>query len=150
VGAIYQWDFADGAGTTLGNPVTKSYAYHNTYNVILNIIYKGTIIYTCSTPIRPYGIDATPVANFQVQNTSSTATTANYFFNNSSTVNGGFSNVQWDWDFGDSTTLSTANSTATRIYNRGTADKTYTVKMMVTANSGCSASKTTTITIPKQ
>ena len=96
-------------------------------------------------------VSACYVTCFSVQNTSSTATTATYFCNNSSQANGGFSNVQWDWDFGDGTTLSTSNYTATKIYNRdATADKTYTIKMMVTSNSGCSASKTTTVTIPKQ
>ena len=150
-GAIYQWDFADGAGTTLGNPVTKSYPYHNTYNVILKIIYNGAIIYSCATPVHPFGIDATPNDSFSVKNTSSTNTTETYFCNNSSNVAGGFSNVQWDWDFGDATTLSTANSTATKIYNRDAAvDKTYTITMKVTANSGCSATKTTTVIIPKQ
>ncbi len=150
-GAIYTWDFADGSGTALGNPITKAYAYHNTYNVILNIIYNGKSIYTVAQPIHPFGIDATPIASFSAQNTSSTATTATYFFNNSSQANGGFSNVQWDWDFGDGKTLSTSNYTATKIYDRDpVADKTYTVTMKVTANSGCSATKTTTVIIPKQ
>ena len=109
------------------------------------------IIYSCATPVHPFGIDATPNASFSVQNTSSTNTTETYFCNNSSNVAGGFSNVQWDWDFGDATTLSTANSTATKIYNRDAAvDKTYTITMKVTANSGCSATKTTTVIIPKQ
>lgn len=148
--ANYAWDFGDGAGQTLGNPIKKSFAYHNTYNVVLNIIYNGKVIYSSSQPIKSFGIDATPKPSFSVQNTASTATTTTYFCNNSSQANGGFSNIKFDWDFGDGTTTTTTNFTAEKVYNRDVIDKTYTIKMLVTSNSGCAASTTTTVTIPKK
>ncbi len=149
-GAIYAWDFGDGSGQTLGNPVKKSYAYHNTYNVVLNIIYNGKVIYTSSQPIKSFGIDANPKPSFSVQNTASTATTTTYFCNNSSQAIGGYSNIKFDWDFGDGTTTSTTNFTAEKVYNRDVIDKTYIIKMVVTSNSGCTASNTSTVTIPKK
>ncbi len=150
-GAIYDWDFGDGvAGSILGNPVTKSYAYNNSYSVTLKIYFNGNIIYSIIQPIKSYGLDATPLASFSVQNISNTATTATYNFNNSSQVNGGFSNTHWDWDFNDGNTKSGALPNVDNTFNRGSADKTYTVKMTVTANSGCSATATNTVFIPKQ
>lgn len=150
-GAIYKWDFGDGvAGSILGNPVTKSYAYNNSYSVTLVIYYNGAEIYHVIQPIKSYGLDATPLASFSVQNISNTATTATYNFNNSSQVNGGFSNTNWDWDFGDGNSKSGAVPNVDNVFARGSTDKTYTVKMTVTANSGCSATATNTVTIPKQ
>lgn len=150
-GAIYKWDFGDGvAGSILGNPVTKSYAYNNSYSVSLTIIYNGAEIYHIIQPIKSYGLDATPIASFSVQNVGNTATTATYNFNNSSQVNGGFSNTQWEWDFGDGNTKSGAIPNVDNTFSRGTTDKTYTVTMVVKANSGCSATATNTVTIPKQ
>jgi PKD repeat protein len=149
-GAIYSWDFGDGTGLTQGNPVTKSYPFHNIYNVILTITYKGKEIYKVGQPIKTYGQDATPVPSFYVQNTSNTATTSTYNFNNTSQINGGFSNTQWSWDFGDGNTKSGVFPNVDETYNRDVVDKTYTVKMTVTANSGCSASVSTNITILKK
>jgi PKD repeat protein len=150
-GAIYKWDFGDGvAGSILGNPVTKSYAYNNSYSVTLIIYYNGAEIYHVIQPIKSYGLDATPLASFSVQNISNTATTATYNFNNSSQVAGGFSNTHWAWDFNDGNTKSGALPNVDNTFSRGTTDKTYTIKMTVTANSGCAATATNTITIPKQ
>lgn len=150
-GAIYKWDFGEGvAGETLGNPVEKQYAYSNNYNVTLKIYFNGNIIYSTIQPIKSYGQAATPSASFSVQNTSNTASTAIYNFNNSSQVNGGFSNTQWDWDFDDGNTKSGAYPNVDNTFNRGSVDKTYTIKMTVKANSGCTATATNTITIPKQ
>lgn len=150
-GAIYKWDFGEGvAGETLGNPVVKQYAYSNNYNVTLKIYFNGEIIYSTIQPIKSYGQAATPLASFSVQNISNTSTTATYNFNNSSQVNGGFSNTHWAWDFNDGNTKSGAVPNVDNTFSRGTTDKTYTVKMTVTANSGCSATATNTVTIPKQ
>ena len=150
-GAIYKWNFGEGvSGEILGNPVEKSYAYSNNYNVELKIVFNGETIYSTIQPIKSYGQAATPLASFSVQNISNTATTAKYNFNNSSQVNGGFSNTQWEWDFNDGNTKSGAVPNVDNTFNRGSVDKTYTIKMTVKANSGCSATATNTITIPKQ
>lgn len=73
-GAIYTWDFGEGSGITLGNPVTKSYVNSNTYNVILTIVYNGKDIYKVGQPVHTYGQDATPSASFYLQKTATTAT----------------------------------------------------------------------------
>jgi hypothetical protein len=151
IGAIYKWDFGEGvAGETLGNPVVKQYAYSNNYNVTLKIYFNGNIIYSAIQPIKSYGQAATPSPSFSVQNTSNTATTATYNFNNSSQINGGFSNTQWEWDFNDGNTKSGAVPNVDNTFYRGTTDKTYTIKMTVKANSGCPATATNTVFIPKQ
>jgi large repetitive protein len=148
-GAICSWVFNDASGTSLGNIVKKTFTYASTYNVVLSIIYNGKTIYTSTRLVKTLGQDATPKASFSVQIKSTTATTTTYFCNNSSSVNSGFNNVKWEWDFGDNTTSSTTNPNVDKVYYRDVIDKTYTIKMIVTANSGCSATATSTIIVPK-
>lgn len=149
-GAIYAWDFADGSGIAYGNPITKAYVNNNSYNVILTIYYQGKEIYKTGQPVRTYGLDATPLASFYKQFIGSSNTTYIYNLNNTSQVNGGFSNTRWDWDFGDGTNASGVIPNYDKTYNRLTVDMNYTVTMTVYANSGCSATSTVSLFVPKQ
>ena len=150
-GAIYSWDFGDGTGFTTGNPVTKSYVNSNSYNVILSIVFNGKEIYKTGQPIKTFGQDATPVPSFYIQFIGNVVNGYTYNFNNTSQINGGYSNINWDWDFGDGTKYNGIVASINKTYYRDSlVDKNYPIKMTVTANSGCSASTQASVFIPKR
>lgn len=148
-GAVYTWDFGDGSGFTLGNPVTKSYVHGNSYNVILTIVYNGRDIYKVGQPVKTFGQDATPSPSFYIQFIGQTQNGYIYNFNNTSNIAGGYTNINWHWDFGDSTSFNGIFASIDKTYIRGSVDKNYPVKMTVTSNSGCSATAQASVFIPK-
>ncbi len=148
-GAVYSWDFGEGSGLTYGNPVVKSYVHGNSYNVILTIIYNGRELYKVGQPVKTYGQDATPNASFYIQFIGSTVNGYIYNFNNTSNIAGGYTNINWNWEFGDSTTYNGIVASIDKTYIRGSVDKSYPVKMTVTSNSGCSSSAEASVYIPK-
>ena len=148
-GAIYTWDFGDGSGLTLGNPVTKSYVNGNSYNVILTIVYNGKELYKVGQPIKTFGQEATPTPSFSIQFKGQTGNDYAYNFNNTSNISGGYANINWKWEFGDSTTFNGVVASIDKSFTRGPVDKDYYVKMTVTANSGCSAVAQASVFIPK-
>ncbi|MFY8126888.1 MAG: PKD domain-containing protein [Chitinophagaceae bacterium] len=142
--ATYHWDFGDGS-VGLGNPVKKKFSFTNTYDVKLIIRNNNLDIYRTTVPVITKGQDVTPTAAFVYNNTTSTGESFN--FNSTSTVRSGASITNWAWDFGDGTTGNQIN--VNKSYTRQSTDRTYTVKLTVTANSGCSHSTTSTVTVPK-
>ena len=95
-GAVYTWDFGDGAGITTGNPVSKAYVNANSYNVIMTIVFNGKDIYKVGQPIKTFGQDATPIPSFYIQFIGSVINGYTYNFNNTSQIGGGYSNINWD------------------------------------------------------
>ncbi len=148
-GAVYTWDFGEGSGITYGNPVTKGYVNGNSYNVILTIVHNGRDIYKVGQPVKTFGQDATPNASFYIQFIGSTPNGLTYNFNNTSNIAGGYANVNWNWEFGDSTSHNGIFASINKTYIRGSVDKNYPVKMTVTSNSGCSSSAQASVYIPK-
>lgn len=142
--ATFHWEFGDGSIGT-GNPIKKKFSFTNTYDVKLIIKNNNLDIYRTTIPVITKGQNVTPVSAFVYNNITSTGETFN--FNSTSTVTSGASITTWAWDFGDGTTGNQINVNKT--YTRQTTDKTYTVKLTVTANSGCSNSTTSTVTVPK-
>jgi PKD repeat protein len=122
--ASVQWDFGDGTTSTTLNPL-KTYQRTGTFTVRLISSFGGC----ADTATKQVTISAKPEADFTVQQQTfcSLPATANF----TALANGG--NDHYAWDFGDGTTATTATPTHTY-----TKQGTYTVRLIVTNEGGCS------------
>lgn len=124
----WEWDFGDGTKSTLQNPV-KTYNAVGFYTVTLSVTNsagcKGSNIAT--NYIR---IVSGVTADFN--NTPPTTCQAPFIttFNNQTTGPG---NITYQWDFGNATTSTLQNPSATYA-----ASGTYTVQLTATSEFGCS------------
>ncbi len=129
----YKWDFGDGSFDTTVN-ATKVYNHTGNFNVSL-IATKNNISYYFSKQIT---VAAEPViSSISLQGTYSGKS---YTFISSSTIASG--NMNYLWDFGDTTFSTLINPTHT--YQN---DGTYNVVLNVVSDLGCSSIKNYAITI---
>ncbi len=146
--ARWQWDFGDGTllDVTNGNPVTHSYPAIISYNVSLRVSSDKGCISTLVT--KPVVIGLAPTVNFGLPQVCLSDPYAE--FTDSSTIaNGTASSFQHLWNFGDAN-ATPANPNTSTIKNgrhRYTSVGMYTVRLIVTAASGCSDTLTKQVTI---
>jgi PKD repeat protein len=138
--STYAWDFGDGT-TGTGVKPNHTYATAGTYNVSLTVTDNrgGTNSTTRTVTVTDPPANILPTASFTTGITSRTAT-----FTSTSTDEDG-TIASYAWDFGDGTTGSGA--APQHVY---AASGTYTVGLIVTDNSGGTASVTGTATITDQ
>lgn len=123
----WNWDFGDGATSTVQNPV-HPYSSAGTYTVILTVTNATGV----STRTRTDYITVTspaPVADFTASTTTPTVGQAVTFTDTSSG-----NPTAWAWTFGDGGAINTG-PTASHAYN---TPGTYTVTLTVTSASGTS------------
>ncbi len=122
----WEWNFGDLTSSTTQDP-THQYNVGGTYPVSL---LTRTDLGCTNTLITNVVIDK-PTANFT--STPNKCTNATLNFTNTSTYVGGTIS-SWEWDFDDNTTSTLQNPT--HVYNFA---GTYTVKLIVTSNTGSKA-----------
>ena len=130
----WYWDFGDG-GTSIQQ--TPSYCYHfpGTYTVPFTV----TDVNGCQNSVsEEVNVNPNPNALFEVSNTCFGDST--YFTNLSYSQNGYVS--QWHWNFGDGTT--SIEEDPVHLYQN---NQTYYVSLVVTDNTGCSATYTSEVLI---
>ncbi|MES2284853.1 MAG: PKD domain-containing protein [Bacteroidota bacterium] len=135
----HNWDFGDGTSSAQQSPAYL-YDTSGTFNVKLKITSdKGcSDSSTASITIHP-----NPDAQFFTLNFCDKAS---ILFNDSSSIFSTDTIQSWTWDFGDGSPFST-NQNSSHLYN---AIGSYSSKLMVVSNFGCSDSITkTTIVYPK-
>ena len=123
--ATYLWDFGDGSTSTLQNP-SHTYNTVGNYNVTLHVTNSNG----CSrllTKNQYIQVTTQPVAGFTAANPNSCAAPHTVNFSNSST-----GATSWLWDFGNGSTSTAANPSYTY-----TTPGTYTVRLVVYNNAGC-------------
>ncbi len=144
---VYEWDFGDGT-TAKGQTVSHAYSASGTYTV------KLTVKTAAQAKETSPQLESKQTAQIEI-----TVTTALSVAISASVTEGPAplevsftAEVQgmaasYSWDFGDGSTAQEANPTHTF-----TAEGTYTVKLIVTAPDGSTASaeKTITVTAPQQ
>ena len=119
-----EWDFGDGTSSTQSSP-SKTYTRAGKYTVRL-ISHFGS----CSDTIRKLvPVTAKPTADFTAGRQSACRLPVTVPFQSLATGSGN----SFHWDFGDSTTASTAAPLHTY-----TKEGTYTVRLIVTNSGGCS------------
>lgn len=141
-GVVYTWDFGDGSSIT-GNPITKSFTFPNSYNVILTITLNNAQLYRVLQPVTSFGQNATPTAAISVQQSNSSGTA--WAFNSTSTVPSG-TITSYIWDYGDGTTG--ANAFNIKTYIQKNVAQTFVVKLTAISNANCSNTASTSVTVP--
>ena len=148
-GADYIWDFHDFSTGIKGNPITHQYATPNRYQISLLIKYHGVEVcnYT-DTNLYAVGQNIKPSAYFYGD--PKTADSSYWFFNDLTTFNNGGFLDDILWDLGDGNTRHPSKYSPSLDYQYAILPtrKTYTVKMLVTAISGCKDSSYFKVTVP--
>lgn len=144
---VYEWDFGDGT-TAKGQTVSHSYSASGTYTVKLTVKTKAQERETSpkleAKQIAQIEITVTPALSVAII-ASVTEGPAPLEVSFTAEVQG--TAASYMWDFGDGSTSTEANPTHTF-----TAEGTYTVRLIVTAPDGSTASaeKTIIVTAPQQ
>lgn len=126
-GKLFQWDFGDGASSTLPNPV-HSYSNDGTYTVSLNVDQ-----YICSdASSMSVVVNPLPTASFSASNTEGCLPVEVQFSNSSQDIT---PSSTYEWTFGDGTTSTTQNPS-----HEYTTAGLYTVSLTVTNTARCFAS----------
>lgn len=146
-GAVYKWDFADASGLSTGNPITHSFTYQNDYDVKMYIYLKGKLIYQTHKSIHANGQNIKPVALMLKNVAASDATTVTWAFYSQSNIPHGYFTGYY-WDLGDGKIDNNFNNYIEEVYTKGTIANTYTVRFIVTGNSGCKDTAVAYVTIP--
>ena len=139
-GTINQWfwDFGDGTTSTLQNP-SKSYSTVGFYTVLLRVT-SSTGCQSAVAKGNYIRIVSGVTADFNI---TDPVTCSAPFIANFSNQTSGPGTLNYNWDFGNSTTSTNQNPTATYA-----APGTYTINLTATSQFGCSGTKQKTITIP--
>lgn len=131
----YQWNFGDGPGSTLTNPV-------KTWTTIGPRVVKLKTVLTngCSTEeSKMVNVGVQPLVDFIVEDRCAGSEVP---FTNNTTFTQGV--ITYDWSFGDGNTSTTA--APVHVYG-STVSQTYTVKLKASIAGGCADSTSKTITI---
>lgn len=131
----YSWAFGNGATSTSQNP-TYQYPLAGAYNVTLIANSGAGCADTVTLPITVY---PEPVANFNFVNACD-GNPVN--FTDASTIGGGGSITQWNWNFGNSNTSTQQNPSETYAN-----DGSYLVTLIVTTADGCTDTISKLITV---
>lgn len=131
--STYSWDFGDGATGSGSNPV---HTYNNVLSPTVTLTVTNSNGCTASKSLSNI-VDAGPslVANFNVSDRFLCTAPGALNVTNASSGPG---NLTYKWDFGDGGTASGANPSPHTYTQRGV----YQVKLTVTSDKGCTATKT--------
>jgi gliding motility-associated-like protein len=120
----WSWDFGDNNTSTTQSPLHE-YASSNTWNVSLVVTTNFGCVDTVSHPVLVY---PSPTAAF-----TSDPTSANILQNVNFTDQSYNNVVNWTWDFGDTTQISTQQNPSHTWINSGT----YQITLVVVDTNGC-------------
>ncbi len=146
-GSVYEWDFSDGKGVKLGNPVQYIYQYPNDYDVIMAIKLNGREIYRTNKLVNSKGINPKPKAAFEETLVWDYPNTQRWSFNSKSTI--ATSTIDsYRWNFGNGNTNNEFNSFIETVFNKTNTAQQFKVQLIVTGN-GCADTTSKLIAIPK-
>ncbi len=131
--SAYTWDFGDGATGSGSSPV---HTYNNVLSPTVTLTVTNSNGCTASKQISNIvDAGASLVANFSLSDKFLCTAPGSLTITNTSTGPG---NLTYKWDFGDGSTASGANPGAHKYTTRGI----YKIKLTVTSDRGCTATKT--------
>jgi gliding motility-associated-like protein len=125
--STHEWDFGDGNLSSSQDPA-HTYLGAGNFNVSLRVTNSFGCVTTITKP-QYIKIGSGVKAAFSFSNSTPCSLPSTINFINASTGSGV---LNYQWDFGDGTTSSSANPS--HVYSMGT----YTVKLVVTNSTGCS------------
>ncbi|MBK7213576.1 MAG: PKD domain-containing protein, partial [Bacteroidales bacterium] len=139
------WNFGDGTTQNILFPAipntSHTYALPGTYNVTLTVTNNLGCINTISHTIQ---VSGGPTANFYSNGNCMESPVS---FNDISTVTGMMSVASWNWNFGDPGSGVSNTSNLQNPSHTFAAAGTYSVKLLITTNSGCVDSVTRQIIV---
>jgi hypothetical protein len=146
-GAVYTWDFADATGFVSGNPVRKAFTYQNDYDVKMSVTLKGKLIYQTHKAVRAFGQNIKPKALMLKNVVSSTPTAEKWaFYSQSNIPHGYISGYRWEMPFG--VIDDNFNTIIEQEYIKAATPTNYSIRLIVTGNTGCKDTAVANITIP--
>ncbi len=146
-GAVYTWDFADATGFVSGNPVRKAFTYQNDYDVKMTITLKGKIIYQTHKAVKAFGQNIKPKALMLKNVVSSTTTTEKWAFYSQSNIPHGFlTGYRWEMPF--NVVNDNFNTIVEQEYTKAATPTNYSIRFIVTSNTGCKDTAVANITVP--
>ncbi len=146
-GAVYTWDFADATGLVTGSPVKKQFTYQNDYDVKMTITLKGKIIYQTHKPVRAFGQNIKPKALMLKNVVSSTSTKEIWaFYSQSNIPHGYLTGYRWEMPF--NRVDDNFNTIVEQEYTKAATPTNYSVRLIVTSNTGCKDTAVANITVP--
>ena len=146
--AVYTWDFADASGTATGNPVKHTFTYQNDYDVKMYVSVNGKIIYTTHKPVGAFGQNCRPRALF-MQNVSyeDSSIVKWAVYSQANIPHGYFTGYTWYLD--NVLIDNNINGTfETHTFQKAKTQSTHSFQFIVTGNTGCKDTGTSTITVP--
>ena len=146
--AVYTWDFGDATGTPSGNPITHSFTYQNDYDVKLYVSVNGKIIYTTHKAVSAFGQNCRPRALF-MQNVSfeDSSIVKWAVYSQANIPHGYFTGYAWYLD--NVLIDNNINGTfETHTFQKEKIESKHTFQFIVTGNTGCRDTGTSTITVP--
>jgi len=131
------WRFGDGTGNT-STAKNPSYTYSDTgiYIVTLVVANGSSCIDSTTRAVHVYGLPVAKFGNSQVCQGNPTS------FYDSSVAASGTTLSGWSWNFGDGATAT--NQSPNHTYK---TSGTFTVKLVVTSNGGCTAIDSLSVTV---
>ena len=136
--ATYIWKFGDGTQALAQTPGSHYYANAGSYIPQLNVI---SIDGCTDSAMAHLTVHAVPVVSFAVNDSIQCLNGNNFKFTDKSSISTG-SLAKWNWDFGNTKTATTAS-----VANIYTKPGTYPVKLSITSDKGCTASRTDSMTV---
>ena len=128
----YEWDLGDGTTVTTTD-VTHTYALPGTYIVKMKVTGDGGCADSISFNAKVF---VTPTAGFTINSASQCSKNNSFVFTNTSTITAG--TLQYSWDMGDGTVLTTKDVTYHYL-----VPGIYTVTLVVTGSgNACTSGKT--------
>lgn len=128
------WDFGDGSGGT-GSPTNHTYNAPGIYTV--KVTFTDNV--GCEGKISKPSVVLITTPTVKITNVPTGGCLNSFTFSPGADVNAVDGVKSWEWDWGDGTTGSGQN--ATHVY---TTPGTYTVKLTITTNGGCTATDVAT------
>jgi gliding motility-associated-like protein len=136
-GTSYNWNFGDGAGTSVVKNPTYIYTNSGTFVATLTVTNSFNCPVTTTNSVE---VTANAIVAYS---TPTVCVGSNSVFNNTSTPT---TNVAYNWNFGDATNPADTSNLQNPTYLYPTAG-TYTVDLTITSTSGCVSSKIITVNV---
>lgn len=146
---LYEWDFGDGTGYQTGNPIRHSFTYSNIMDVKMYVKYEGKTIYTINKSVQPFGFNVKPKALFTKQVSWEDNYNIKWAFNSNSILNHG-EKTGYRWNLGNKIVDDFATTFIENLYPKTNIEQIIPIQLIVTGQTGCKDTASTTITIPSK
>jgi PKD repeat protein len=140
-GAVYKWEFGDGASTSMGAPVNvyHNYTTNGVYTATLSVYTTTTSVFPCSTVSNTLSVNCGSFSCQAAFTSNSSSHTANFNATNSG------SGALYVWDFGDMSGMGPSSGTTANHYYNNFGTYTVTLNVYAPTNTATPCASTTQV-----